>query len=274
VSKQNDPAVAWLSSLVAPLSPEEFLLEQAGKLLAKSGQVKPPFDPRKAVPPSVKRMEMARLSRDGMLIPIEGGFILKLNSQRPPVRQKFACAHEIGHTFFYDLSGTRPWRPYESMSTYWAEEDLCYQFAEEMLMPSLEISRIAGNLSPSIVSFQQMLKTFQVSIEALARRIRRLNLWHCILLVLVDNEEKPATLKRKVIYKDKGYQYYSINWDMLLSRNYDPHIALANPGVLKRSTVSARDLLRRGKKKGYWSVESFCFGAATSKIVVSIIVPE
>lgn len=272
--KQNDPAVAWLSSLVAPLSPKQFLLEQAGRLLVRSGQIKPPFDPKKAIPPSVKRIEMAKLSRDGMLIPVEGGFILKLNSQRHLVRQNFACAHEIGHTFFYDLSGARPWRPYESMSSYWAEEDLCYQFAEELLMPSLEITRIAGELPPSVVSFQQLLKIFQVSTEALARRIARLNLWHCILIVMVASEGKPISLRRKVIYKHRDYKYCTINWDGLLSQASDPCAAITNPGVLKKSTISTPDLLRRGKKDGHWHIESYGFSGATSKTVVSIIVPE
>ena len=250
--KQNDPAIAWLSSLVAPLSPKDYLLEQAGKLLAASGQIKPPFDPQKAIPASVKRIEMVKLSRDGMLVPVEGGFILKLNSQRPLVRQNFACAHEIGHTFFYDLSGARPWRPYESMSSYWAEEDLCYQFAEEMLMPSLEITRIGGDLPPSLMSFQQLLKIFQVSIEALARRIARLNLWHCILIVMVASEGQPIFLRRKVIYKHRDYKYRTINWDGLLSRVSDPCAASTNPRVLKKATISTPDLFRRGKKDGPW----------------------
>ena len=102
--RKTDPAIEWLSQLVAPLSPEEFLSKQAASLLAKSGQAEPPFNPQKALPPTVKRVELARLSRDGMLIPVQGGFIIKINSLKPLVRQNFTCAHEIGHTFFYDLA--------------------------------------------------------------------------------------------------------------------------------------------------------------------------
>lgn len=273
VPKRIDPAVEWLSSLVAPLSPKEFLLEQASKLLTKSGQIKPPFNPQKAIPPNVKHIEMARLSRDGMLIPVEGGFIIKLNSQRPLVRQNFACAHEIGHTFFYDLSGARPWRPYGSMSTYWAEENLCYQFAEEMLMPNLEMTEIGSELPPSLVNFQKLLKIFQVSTEALARRIARLNLWHCILIVMYSSEGQPVVLRRKLIYKHRDYKYRSINWNRLLSSAFNPYAAITNPGILKKSTVSTPDLFRRGKKDGHWSVESFSFSSVASKTVVSILVP-
>jgi Zn-dependent peptidase ImmA (M78 family) len=272
--KKEDPAIAWLSSLIAPLSPKEFMLGQAGRLLAESGQLRPPFDPKRAIPPSVRRIEITRLSRDGMLVPVEGGFIIKLNSEKPLVRQNFACAHEIGHTFFYDISGTRPWRPPASMSSYWAEENLCYQFAEEMLMPGCQIKRIADTLDPSINNFQRLIKMFQVSAEALARRILRLNLWDCILIILISNvERKLPTLKPKVIYKHKNYKYYSIAWEKLLSQESDPYAALKEPGVLKKSIRSSSHLFRRGTKYGYWSLESFCFGGTTSGLVVSLMVP-
>lgn len=274
MSKRIDPAVAWLSSLVAPLSPKEFLLQQAAKLLSESGQGKPPFDPKKAIPSSVKRVEITRLSRDGMLIPVEGGFILKLNSQRPLVRQNFACAHEIGHTFFYDLSGPRPWRPYESMSSYWAEEDLCYQFAEEMLMPSSEITRIGGKIPPSLASFQRLLTTFQVSVEALARRIRRLSLWQCILIVMVASEGKKNLLGRKVIYKYTDYKSRIINWDALLPVVWTLDNLTANPAVPKKSTLSASQMFRNVKKDSQWSIEYWGFRGATAKTVVCIGVPK
>lgn len=274
MSKRIDPAVAWLSSLVAPLSPKEFLLQQAAKLLSESGQGKPPFDPKKAIPSSVKRVEITRLSRDGMLIPVKGGFILKLNSQRPLVRQNFACAHEIGHTFFYDLSGPRPWRPYESMASYWAEEDLCYQFAEEMLMPSSEITRIGGKIPPSLASFQRLLTTFQVSVEALARRIRRLSLWQCILIVMVASEGKKNLLGRKVIYKYTDYKSRIINWDALLPVVWTLDNLTANPAVPKKSTLSASQMFRNVKKDSQWSIEYCGFRGATAKTVVCIAVPK
>ena len=70
---QIDPAIAWLATLAGRQSPKDYLIGQASSLLIKSGQVRPPYDPRKALPPSVKRVEVAKLSRDGMLVPVEGG---------------------------------------------------------------------------------------------------------------------------------------------------------------------------------------------------------
>lgn len=272
--RKTNPAIEWLSQLVAPLSPEEFLFKQAANLLAKSGQSKPPFNPQKALPPTVKRVELAKLSRDGMLIPVQGGFIIKINSLKPLVRQNFTCAHEIGHTFFYDVTGERPWRPYKSMSTYWGEEGLCYEFAEEMLMPRLIMEKTISSLNPSITSLQELVKTFQVSTEAMVRRISRLNLWPCIFTILGEDKENPTMLRRKLVSKHKRYRDYDINWDMLLSEGLSPYTAFKNPGSLERSTINCSDLFRRGKKEGQCSIESLRLSSTSYPTVISIIVPD
>lgn len=273
MSKRVDPAVAWLSSLALPFSPREFLLRQATELLSENGQATPPFDPRRAIPRSVKRVEITRLSRDGMLIPVDGGFVLKLNSQRPPVRQRFACAHEIGHTFFYDLSGPRPWRPNESMSSYWAEEDLCYQFAEEMLMPAAHMTRLGGAMSPSLASFQELLMTFRVSAEALARRIRRLRLWRCVLVVMVPAGTPMSSPKRKVVYKSIDYKSCTINWDALLREAPTLGDIAAGPDGVVKSTLTVSDMFRSVKKDSQWTIECRGFPGAGLKTLVWIAVP-
>jgi hypothetical protein len=270
---QIDPAIAWLATLAGPQSPKDYLIGQASSLLIKSGQVRPPYDPGKAVPPSVKRIDMAILSRDGMLIPVDGGFIIRLNSQRPLVRQRFACAHEIGHTFFYDISGMRPWRPSQSVSSYWVEEDLCYQFAEEMLMPCREIQRITGGLSPAIDNLLQIRDIFGVSSEALCRRIARLNLWRCILLILAI-DAKTSALRRKTVCKHDYYENFSFDWDRLLSPESLAYAALLDPAVVKRSTISGRELFRKGGQREQWRMESIGFGNSSSEKVVIMIIPE
>jgi len=170
--RKTDPAIEWLSQLVAPLSPEEFLSKQAASLLAKSGQSEPPFNPQKALPPTVKRVEFAKLSRDGMLIPVQGGFIIKINSLKPLVRQNFTCAHEIGHTFFYDVTGERPWRPYKSMSTYWGEEGLCHAFARELLMPTEFVERdLEEHKNRDLEFILTLANKYKVSVEVAARRL-------------------------------------------------------------------------------------------------------
>lgn len=273
MSKKIDPAVKWLSQLVAPMSPTDFLIRQAQDLLVKSGQFRPPFNSRKAIPSTVKRIEIVQISRDGMLIPVEGGFIIKLNADKPKVRQNFACAHEIGHTFFFDSSGKWPWRPYESMSYYWVEEDLCYQFAEEMLMPRFWMEKLVEGHFPSIENFYKLLKSFQVSAEALIRRIARLDLWQCIFVILVKDDKSPNMLKRKLVMKHSKYKYLQIKWDRLLSPANIPFVAYMDPGSLKRLTVRGNDLIRRGKQDENWSIESIRLSGTVLSPVITIITP-
>jgi len=269
----TNPAIAWLAKLSAPLSPKEYLLSQAATLLLKSNQVKPPYDPRKTLPSSVLRIETIPLSRDGMLIPINGGFIIKLNSQKHPIRQRFVCAHEIAHTFFYDVSGPRPWRPTQSLSSYWAEEDLCYQFAEEMLMPNHEITRIANELSPAINNFLRIRDIFGVSNESLSRRLARLDLWRCIFILLTSDSD-PAILKRKtVVCKHRDYKEFSLNWYTLLSLRSLFHTAIAEPVAVKTSTLSGHDLFRRGGQRDKWRVEFLVSTNSITQTSLIIITP-
>jgi len=318
--RKNNPAVQWLSILVSPLSPTDFLLQQASELLARSGQFEPPFDPERAAPQSVKRIEKVSISRDGMLVPTEGGFIIKVNSERPPVRQRFACAHEIGHTFFFDLSGPRPWRPYHSCSSYWAEDDLCYQFAEEMLMPKVILEKAkemgktqnkVGGLSapesvlhtiaqcietPSISSFRGLLRTFHVSSEALTKRIQRLQLWECIIVVLAASLGEHANnlsgstssqsdglqsievrkfplRKMPFVYKHERYKNIHIRWDSLLAGNSSPYIALACPERTSGSEIKVGKSPHVTKRDKCWWAESRRFGSKDAPKVVSIITP-
>jgi Zn-dependent peptidase ImmA (M78 family) len=271
---QTNPAIKWLAKLSSPLSPKDYLFSQAKTLLLKSGQVKPPFDPRKALPTSVLRIETVPLSRGGLLIPVDGGFVIKLNSRSHLVRQKFVCAHEIAHTFFYDNSGPRPWRPTQSLSPYWVEEDLCYQFAEEMLMPSHEITSIARTLSPSVNSFLKVRSTFDVSNEALARRIARLNLWHCIFILLAS-ESNLAELKKKTkVRKPHDYNYFSFNWDTLFSLSSELRAATTDPPCVKTWVLNGSDLFRRGGQHDQWRVESISSTSPVTKTSLIIIMPE
>jgi hypothetical protein len=271
---QKNPAITWLAKLAAPLSPKDYLFSQAKTLLLKSGQVKPPFDPRRALPPSVIRIEAVPLSRDGLLIPVDGGFIIKLNSRKHPIRQRFVCAHEIAHTFFYDTSGPRPWRPTKSLSSYWAEEDLCYQFAEEMLMPSQEITNIANTLFPAIDNFLQLRRTFDVSNESLARRLARLNLWHCIF-ILRASELNLASLRRKtVVCKHRDYNGFSLNWDTLLSLSTEFRAAATDPTIAKTLILSGHDLFRRGGQRDQWRIESISSASPVTQTSLIIIMLE
>ena len=98
--------------------------------------------------PYVKVTKIAKLRRiyrivffhdsaapEAVLVPELEGFILRLPAGRPRVRYRTSIAHEIGHTFFYDLSTSPPirllaWGPSGVLSQ--KEEDICKAFAREL----------------------------------------------------------------------------------------------------------------------------------------------
>ncbi|MBI4289192.1 MAG: hypothetical protein HY671_12300 [Chloroflexi bacterium] len=176
----------------------------------------------------------------------------------------------MGHTFFYDVSGSRPWRPSDSMSSYWAEEDLCYRFAEEMLMPRVEMKRVAGDLSPRMDNFLRVKESFAVSTEALCRRIARLNLWRCILLVLVT-EPNTSGLSWKAVCKHDCYKNLGFRWSTLLARGSIAYLALDDPGVVKALTIGGPQLFSRGGQRIQWRIESVGLPTSVSGRVVMMI---
>ncbi len=195
-----DPALKWLyHSLIGEVKPdnpellkkkviEELSVEIAG-LLSESKQNTPPFKPELLA--RVRKVKQivsfnSREALDGLLVPVEGGFVIKLNSNAPPTRYRFACAHEIGHTFFYDLNHNPPVKPYPtSQSSYWVEEGIARRIAGEILMPEFSVKRIIKKFGkPSLEAFKKISDLYFVSYESLARRLFwDLKLWDALFLI-------------------------------------------------------------------------------------------
>jgi len=75
---------------------------------------------------------------DALLSPTDDGFTLRLKKGQSFLRHRFSIAHEIGHTFFYDIHKKPPVRLLSSPSLSRLsskEEDICYTFARELLLP-------------------------------------------------------------------------------------------------------------------------------------------
>jgi len=117
------------------------LFDDVENLVEKTGQKTPPVKPEKvAKERKVIEIERATLDTDALIVPCKGGFLMKINDKLPVVMQRFACAHEIAHTYFFDLEKDPPCKPYRrSTSRYWVEEK------------NLNIS--VGNLKGEIASF-------------------------------------------------------------------------------------------------------------------------
>jgi len=117
---------------------------------------------------------------DGMLEPIGGaysaGFKVLLNKQANAQRLRFTIAHELCHTFFYELVPEIKFVPHEADPT---EERLCDFGAAELLIPTASVQRAARRLAVCLESLHLLAEEYSVSLTAMFLRLRSLRLWNC-----------------------------------------------------------------------------------------------
>jgi len=126
----------------------------------------------------------ADIGCDGYIEPVGAsfaeGFRLVLNENASPVRQRFTVAHEICHTFFYELVPELKFAPH---ATDDSEEALCNHGAAALLMPAQDISAQASGKDVSLATLEELAERYEVSIEAVFLRLRGLKLWNCEMSV-------------------------------------------------------------------------------------------
>ena len=162
------------------------LFDDVEHIVAKAGQKVPPVNPEiVAKERKVIEIERVVLDTDALILPCRDGFQMKLNKKLPLVRQRFACAHEIGHTYFFDITKNPPEKPYRrSTSHYWVEEGLCYEIARRILMPSSMMREWMENAKPPYIrEFKDMMLSFLVSGELLSYRIQDIGSWDVLMLI-------------------------------------------------------------------------------------------
>ncbi len=192
------------------------------KLISTSGQTKPPFAPDKiAHYRKIKSIidDKELRDREAILIPEDDGFVIKFNPTKPRVRIRFSLAHEIGHTYFFNLNTNPPQKFYSIMSSrYWVEEGYACEIAREILAPEPYFSAITTQISklPSIHALVRLQKVFDISYEVLIRRLLYdshlwnanfwgNNLWNAIIITAnvssIDNEATNLKVHRSSTYK-------------------------------------------------------------------------
>ncbi len=128
---------------------------------------------------------------DGIISRNEAGdYMVELNSNNSKNRRRFTVAHEIGHTFFFNLEGSVHSRfrlvdgDVNLLASNRTEEVLCNLIAAEILMPFSQLSEKGSTLPPTAKTIATLAATFEVSINAMARRVAQVmshNLMICAL---------------------------------------------------------------------------------------------
>ncbi len=132
----------------------------------------------------VKLLPSGKLVCDGYIRPrgrsYSEGFTMLVKKKQPQARVRFTIAHEICHTFFYEIV---PELKFVSHQTDPAEERLCNFGAAALLMPNDDTMKATHKIMPSIVVLEQLAEHYGVSLEAMFLRLRHLVRWKCALLI-------------------------------------------------------------------------------------------
>lgn len=108
------------------------------------------------------------------------GFRLVVKDAAPSVRQRFTIAHEICHTYFYEIVPEIKFRMHATDSF---EEALCNHGAAALLMPAGDVFAQIKGKEVSLDTLEELSQRYGVSLEAAFLRIRGLRLWNCEMTV-------------------------------------------------------------------------------------------
>jgi len=176
--------------MMSGVSIEKTVEKLASDLLQIAKQLQPPVNLFSLFP--YRRILRAVPSEnqdiEGMLRVDKKGFTI-LYRPSHKVRERFTIAHEIGHTFFYDVQGSPPARLSPSPFPLGDEQRICDLIASELIMPrgwllrGMEQVDRRRERAPHPDVLMSLARTYFVSVPAMARRlVQELNVWDVVVL--------------------------------------------------------------------------------------------
>lgn len=125
----------------------------------------------------IKKIIKVQMEESGRLRPVADGFYVFLSESDNYGRKNFTHAHEIGHTFFFDISQSKI-RPLELSGLKEPDvERFCDLFAKNLLMPANIFETFRGEIinDVSINKFERLAKIFAASLESIIYRAASIN---------------------------------------------------------------------------------------------------
>jgi len=211
-----------------------------------TGQMKPPIvlDGAKKLRHIKKEIYFTSIKGpDALLSPTDNGFILRLQKDQHVFRHRFSVAHEIGHTFFYDIYKNPPVRLISttSSSRLWnKEEGICSAFAGELLLPREllkgELEHI--NNKDKLHFLSALAQKYQVSIEVLVWHLFRdmFELQNCVAIFKLSQKESDQHKIRRY-YGEQLKKYTRIKENTVIKKVLE--ILKGDPPYDKLGDVSA-----------------------------------
>ncbi|MBZ5647315.1 MAG: ImmA/IrrE family metallo-endopeptidase [Acidobacteriia bacterium] len=141
--------------------------------------------------------------QEGLLVPVDGGYRVRLRRASTDTRKRFSLAHELGHTLFYEDAGSGPRHVIGILSKqeHNAEEKICDMFAQCLLMPKrplkLALERIPANAPGELLNLLEgTSRTFRVSMPALLARLQRVVLPSSPYMVVCSSVRPNASTRQ------------------------------------------------------------------------------
>lgn len=173
---EDSVLLKWLRSRYGNGPPELIARRISEQLLGDTRQTVPPVNLRLLFGRRrIKGYAVSKMEEDGRLLVNRDGFKIEVKDSWE-TRTRFTLAHEIGHTFFYDLDRHPPQRLLQSTHLK-DEEAFCSILAAELLMPAQMVATELGkqegwgDLTDPTVVLRRLADLFKVSLEAMTRRI-------------------------------------------------------------------------------------------------------
>ncbi|MBI1805633.1 MAG: ImmA/IrrE family metallo-endopeptidase [Ignavibacteria bacterium] len=259
-SKMIDPSVkwlakSWLGETYVYLDRQSLLSQTKQRIsdyicqeLQRQQWNGPPFQPenlfkcRRILEKSEKALPSSHL---GILIPVRGGFLMKIRAEVPKLRKRFTIAHEVGHTFFYDIDQEIPTRKFVR-SRYWVEEDFANFVAGAILLPEASLREVIQErrLDPSLEALARLSKVYMASADVICHRlVRELRLWDCLIFKSVIESDGSIKTNGSFIFKGASFRGWIVPKLVAEHASFpslkSPHESLRRGGHLQSSLVSA-----------------------------------
>lgn len=152
------------------------------------------------------------LPSEGSLEPVgtefRHGFVMRLKKSAADVRIRFTMAHELCHTFFYELVPEMKFAPHETDDE---EERLCNLGAAAFLLPASVLRRRVKKLQPRLDTLELLSADYRVSIPTMMLRLRELGLWHCEVALWHRMSDGKFVLDRLYGGRRLSYQWDDIS---------------------------------------------------------------
>src|SRR6266481_3585187 len=251
--------------------PLEAIRFRSLRLIQEAGIESSPFSPFVlGLRLGIKSVVFSPIGFDACLMPLSDGYEVQICSEHSRVRQNFSMAHEIGHVFFFEVTGKPQTAKREKrigMNERDREEEfLCDYAASELIMPSSHFFRDVRYIGPSLAAVFELAKRYQASLRATTIKFAEMGLWKCAFVFW-----RPTCEGRTIEFHVEGCTrltrlQLAIRGGINLSSKKHLMVALESG-----QTIRGKEVVRLGDREDTYYIESVRIGSKSSPRILSMI---